>query len=103
MRASLGWMGALVATTIGTAFAGEPSFQQVNLVADEPGRAYFTDPNPVNPWGLAASPKGEWWMANNNSNSSTLYRGDGAPVRVQVSVPGHPTGQVFYGGDRFVV
>src|SRR5438876_511495 len=37
-------------------------FNLVNLVSDIPGRARFTDPNLVNPWGIAASPTGPFFL-----------------------------------------
>ncbi|HEY2748590.1 MAG TPA: hypothetical protein VGL86_28410, partial [Polyangia bacterium] len=61
----------------GGARAGEVEFQQVNLVSDQPDHANFTDPNLVNPWGVAHSPSSPWWVANNGSNTATLYLGDG--------------------------
>jgi uncharacterized protein (TIGR03118 family) len=39
------------------------------------------DPNLLNPWGLTRSPNGSpWWIGNNNSGTSTLVTGAGAPV-----------------------
>jgi uncharacterized protein (TIGR03118 family) len=56
----------------------------------------------VNAWGLAASPTGPWWVANEARGSSTLYSGEGRKQLLTVSVPGGPTGVAYYGGDRFV-
>src|ERR1700730_2035310 len=59
---------------------------QTNLVADPTqsvGKAPATDPNLLNPWGLTRSPTGSpWWIGNNNSGSSTLTTGTGAPVNI---------------------
>src|SRR5579883_896063 len=60
------------------------------------------DPQLVNAWGLAASPNGPWWVANEARNSSTLYSGSGRKQLLTVSVPGGPTGVVYSGGQRFV-
>jgi uncharacterized protein (TIGR03118 family) len=83
------------------------AFLQTNLVSDIAGLAQVTDTNLKNPWGLAASPGGPLWAANNNSGTSTIYNGQGVP---QVSLspvtipppPGSPpntlstpTGTVF--------
>jgi uncharacterized protein (TIGR03118 family) len=91
----------------GAARAGELEFEQVNLVSDQPGHAKFTDPNLVNAWGIARSPDptppSEWWVANNGSNTATLYLGDGTAESLIVNTPADPTGQVFYGGDKFIV
>src|SRR5439155_25543155 len=57
----------------------------------------------VNSWGLAASPTGPWWTANEARNSSTLYAGDGRKQALTVNVEGGPTGVVYNGGRGFVV
>ena len=57
----------------------------------------------VNAWGLAASPAGPWWVANEARSSSTIYGGDGRKQALRVAVPGGPTGVVFNGGHGFVV
>jgi uncharacterized protein (TIGR03118 family) len=83
----------------------------VNQIADTTGfNAAITDPDLVNPWGLALGPSGgALWVANNNSNTSTLYNGglNGAAVTkstLTVAIPGgKPTGQAFSGGTDFVV
>jgi uncharacterized protein (TIGR03118 family) len=54
-------------------------------------------------WGLAASPTGPWWVANEARASSTLYDGNGRKQALTVRVEGGPTGVVFYGGRGFVV
>jgi uncharacterized protein (TIGR03118 family) len=89
-------------------------YKQTNLVSNIMGRAPVTDPNLKNPWGLTRSPGGSpWWVANNNSGTSTLYDGqgnpfpppqNGGPLVVTVPPPGFapgtqsaPTGVVFNG------
>lgn len=85
------------------------SYRQVNLVSDIPGKAQLTDPNLVNPWGMAAGPTTPVWVADNGTNVATIYPGavPGTPVSIAplvVSIPGGaPTGQVFNGGTGFVV
>jgi len=101
---------AAVATTMTGAAAASPqtmtTFQQVNLVSDQPGVALLTDPNLVNAWGLAASGTSPLWVADNGSNLATLYTGASSlsivPLVVSVT-GGAPTGQVFNGGAGFVV
>jgi uncharacterized protein (TIGR03118 family) len=92
------------------AHAGQPTrFAEVDQVSDQTGKANVTDPNLVNAWGLALSPTSPLWVANNGTNTSTLYAGGvgGAAVTkapLTVTVPGGaPTGQVFSGGTDFVV
>src|SRR5438067_12054259 len=79
-------------------------FAQVNLASDVPGLARVTDPNLVNPWGVAFSPTGPFWFADNGGGVSDLLDGRGQPVPLVVTVPGGtPTGTVFNGGAGFAV
>src|SRR5689334_1324016 len=57
----------------------------------------------VNPWGLAASPTGPWWVSNEAQDSSTLYSSTGRKQALTVHVDGGPTGVVWNGGTGFVV
>jgi uncharacterized protein (TIGR03118 family) len=57
----------------------------------------------VNPWGLAASATGPWWVANEARDTSTLYAGSGRKQALTVRVDGGPTGVVYTGGRGFVV
>src|SRR5207302_7214000 len=66
------------------------------LTSDVPGAAPNTDPNLVNGWGLTAGPATPWWVSDNGTNESTLYRADGTPQTRVVSVPGGPTGAAFW-------
>jgi len=52
------------------------AFAQINLISDVAGTAQFTDPNLHNPWGLAVSPTGDFWVANAGTGTVTLYSGD---------------------------
>ncbi len=86
-----------------------PAFTEVDLVSNIPGRAAVTDANVQNAWGLALSPTSPLWVANNGTNTATLYAGGiggAAPtvVPLVVTIPGGaPTGQVFNGTSDFVV
>jgi uncharacterized protein (TIGR03118 family) len=81
--------------------------QQTNLVSNLPGMAATTDPNLINPWGLAANSTGPWWVSDNNAGVSTLYNGNtGAKLGLTVAIPsptgstgGTPTGIVFNGSS----
>ena len=83
-------------------------FQVQNLVSDGSTTATTTDVKLKNPWGLAASPKGPWWISNNGTGSSTLYNGNtAAKLGLQVAIPsptaatgGTPTGVVFNGNSN---
>ena len=57
----------------------------------------------VNPWGLAASPTGPWWVSNEAQDSSTIYASSGRKQALTVHVDGGPTGVVWNGGPGFVV
>jgi uncharacterized protein (TIGR03118 family) len=61
------------------------------------------DPNLINGWGLSAGPSTPWWVADNGTNKSTLYDGDGNIVPLVVQVNGGPTGTVFNGSSDFMV
>jgi len=88
-------------------------FQTTNLVSNNTQvvPALSQDPNLVNAWGIAASPSGPFWVADNGTGVSTLYNGAGAKQALVVTVPppagaqGHsaPTGIVFNGSTDFVV
>jgi uncharacterized protein (TIGR03118 family) len=74
-----------------------------NLVSDGAVPADRTDPNLVNGWGLTSGPTTPWWVADNGTDRSTLYRGDGTIVPLVVRVDGGPTGALFNGTTDFVV
>jgi uncharacterized protein (TIGR03118 family) len=83
------------------------AFVETDLVSDISGRAKFTDPNLVNPWGIAFSATSPFWIADNGNGLSTLYNTSGTPQALVVSIPlptgapSAPTGQVFNGGTAF--
>jgi len=56
------------------------TFSFTTLVSDTAGTgALVVDPNLKNPWGLALGPTSPMWVANNHSETSTLYDGTGQP------------------------
>src|SRR3954467_6287137 len=85
--------------------AGLPTtFHVTPLVSDQPGVAPVTDPDLVNAWGLVSGPTTPWWVADNGSNKSTLYRGsDGAKQGLVVTVQGGVTGVVFNSTAGFLL
>jgi uncharacterized protein (TIGR03118 family) len=88
--------------------AERTSFTVVPLVSDQPGVAPNTDPNLVNAWGLASSATSPWWVSDNGTDESTLYRGsDGMPFPLGnplvVNVHNAPTGTVFNPTAGFVL
>ena len=58
-------------------------YKQTNLVSDLTNQgAAVVDPNLRNPWGLTRSSGSPFWISNNNSGTSVLYTGAGAPVGI---------------------
>jgi uncharacterized protein (TIGR03118 family) len=62
-----------------------------------------TDAHLVNAWGIAFNPQGFVWVADNGSDSSTLYDGNGVPQSLVVTTPPSPTGIVFNPTGDFVL
>lgn len=94
----------VMSASVGLVRAAEKNNYQVTiLVSNEAGEAPVIDPLLVNAWGIAASPTSPWWVANNGTGSSTLYTGAGAKLSLEVTVPGAPTGEVWYGGSQFLL
>ncbi|HMB17851.1 MAG TPA: TIGR03118 family protein [Gaiellaceae bacterium] len=85
------------------AAAERNSYTVTPLVSDQPGVAPRTDPNLVNAWGLTASATSPWWVSDNGTDLSTLYRGDGTVQGLVVHVDGGPTGTVFNPTSGFVL
>jgi uncharacterized protein (TIGR03118 family) len=79
------------------------------LVSDGKVPAPNSDAPLVNPWGIVFNPIGPVWIADNGSNSSTLYAGQGTKFPLNVAIPAGangpaaPTGIVYNGGGGFNV
>jgi uncharacterized protein (TIGR03118 family) len=118
-RRGLATLGAAVGTALAAAaLAAAPpavghgaatTFDQVNLVSDQPGVAAFTDSHLVNAWGMSHGANTPLWVSDNGADVTTLYTaGPGgagiAPTSLVVSIPGGaPTGQTFNDTTGFVV
>jgi uncharacterized protein (TIGR03118 family) len=76
-------LGAICAGILScsSAYAQNNSFKQTNLVSDSAGLAANTDPDLLNPWGVAFVPGQSFWIANNNSGTSRLFDRAGTPKR----------------------
>lgn len=96
--------------------AGAPGAYVVhNLVSSVQGKADHLDPLLKNPWGMVFNPAGPVWIANNATNTSTLYDGAGVQTPLIVLIPAGgsppanltgasaPTGIVFNGTKDFAV
>jgi uncharacterized protein (TIGR03118 family) len=98
------------------------AYLETDLVSDQAGVAPLTDPNLVNPWGIAFSPanltanppsKGSpFWVSDNGTDKSTLYIGDSGTTPLSINTPlgsvsmptgTNPTGIVFNGTPDFAL
>ncbi len=95
------------------ALAFAQQYQVTPLVSNLSTLAPLQDNNLKNPWGLTRSPGSPWWIANNNSGTSTVYSSDGKtaainsippngfvtvpPPKSEPSAASTPTGIVFNG------
>jgi uncharacterized protein (TIGR03118 family) len=80
-------------------------YTQTNLISDGKVSADHTDPNLINPWGLAIGPATPFWDANNGTGTAELFDGAGNPISFLplVTIPppqgstdtATPTGMVF--------
>jgi len=97
------WLRLTVLTLTTSAMAQH--FVQQNLVSDiaaPPGGApQILDPDLVNPWGVAYSTTGPFWVANQGTGTATVYSVDGttgaiskSPLRITIpgSLAGQPNG-----------
>jgi uncharacterized protein (TIGR03118 family) len=131
---SLGAVGALTLVACGggggaaSSTSNGPSAAPVGsgladtaLVSNKVGIVATTttiDANLSNPWGVAIAPGLPFWIADNNSNLSTLYSGLGgnetgaitgsSEVGIAIpasaaGVPANPTGQVYNGNGGFLI
>ena len=100
----------LLAAAILTATSGRAdTYSWTNFQSDIPGVAQHTDPNLVNPWGMAVSTSGTIWVSDNGTGVSTLYHQDGTASSLVVEIPrarrnrgtANPTGIVFNSTSSF--
>jgi uncharacterized protein (TIGR03118 family) len=108
-RETNGLFGSL--TTTYSAAASVDAYIKRNLVSDLLGFADYDDANLRNPWGLARSPTGPFWVADNQVGRATVYASNGAPQATVVNIPsaaggataGTPTGIIFNPTTGFTV
>ena len=105
----------------GATSSGASAFADVPVVVDNQEVVAVNatvDANLKNPWGIATAPGLPFWIADNNSNLTTLYSGTGTietqavtgTASVGVSIPAsategaaNPTGAVFNGNGGFTI
>jgi uncharacterized protein (TIGR03118 family) len=114
--------GLLMTLAIPSGLWGQQAgYFQTNLVSNTAGVAKTTDPQLLNPWGISIFPGQDFWIANNNGGTSTLYDENGnKDTALVVTIPGAarnpngnctpgcPTGNisnsngVYFGGGQFI-
>jgi uncharacterized protein (TIGR03118 family) len=122
MHKAISSIGLLLALAIPSGLqAQQTGYSQTNLVSNTAGVGKTTDPQLLNPWGISIFPGQDFWIANNNSGTSTLYddqgnKGAGLVVTIPVAThnpngncsPGCPTGNVsngngaYFNGGQFI-
>jgi uncharacterized protein (TIGR03118 family) len=102
-------------------WAQQAGYSQTNLVSNTAGVGNTTDTQLLNPWGISIFPGQDFWIANNNGGTSTLYDAQGnKDTALVVTIPGAghnpngncspgcPTGNVAnangssFGGGQFI-
>src|SRR4029077_16846497 len=63
------------------------TYSWTNFQSDIAGVAQHTDPNLVNPWGMAVSGGGTIWVSDNGTGVSTLYDQQGTAQSLIVTIP----------------
>src|SRR5246500_4428800 len=93
MRKAISLIGLLMALAIPSGLlAQQAAYSQTNLVSNTAGVANTTDTQLLNPWGIAILPEQDFWIANNNGGTSTLYDAQGnkdAALVVTIPVASH--------------
>jgi len=96
-------------------------YQQTNLVSNVAGVGKTTDSQLLNPWGISFLQGQDFWIADNNNGTATLYDSQGnKDMALVVTIPGAshnpngncspgcPTGNVsngngiYFGGGQFI-
>jgi uncharacterized protein (TIGR03118 family) len=80
-------IGALTLSALQT--QGADDFTQTNLVSNIPElKATITDPQLKNPWGVSHSPTSPFWVSNQGTSTSTLYRVKDKTTVTKVNING---------------
>src|SRR5580692_980026 len=70
-------------------WAQQAGYSQTNLVSNTAGVANTTDTQLLNPWGISILPGQDFWIANRNGGTSTLYDDQGnKDTGLVVTIPG---------------
>jgi uncharacterized protein (TIGR03118 family) len=89
VKKTLMLFGLLVTVASSSVLHGQQAgYSQTNLVSNTAGVANTTDPQLLNPWGISALAGQDFWIANNNGGTSTLYDPQGSKNALVVTIPG---------------
>src|SRR5438270_1377281 len=90
MKKAISLIGLLMTLALPSGLlAQQAGYSQTNLVSNTAGVANNTDPQLLNPWGISFLPGQDFWIANNNSGTSTLYDNQGTKdTGLIVTIPG---------------
>ena len=122
MKKSLLLFGLLMTLVVPSGlWAQQAGYSQTNLVSNTAGVGKTTDTQLSNPWGISFIPGSDFWIADNNGGTSTLYdnkgnKNTGLVVTIPGATknpngnctPGCPTGNVangngsYFGGGQFI-
>ncbi len=98
-----------LSSAVALCISASAAFEVINLASNAITAGVHFDPNLINPWGMTSSPTGPFWVANNGTDTSTLYDGNGVPqpvgdpLIVALSPGFAPTGIVYNAGDAFLI
>jgi uncharacterized protein (TIGR03118 family) len=87
LKKILSLFGLLMALAIPSGLWAQ-GYSQTNLVSNVAGVATTTDANLSNPWGISFIGGDDFWIANNNTGTSTLYNAQGTADSLIVTIPG---------------
>jgi uncharacterized protein (TIGR03118 family) len=65
----------------------QAQYRLKNLVSNQLGQAPTIDPLLANPWGLARSATGPWWINDNDTGWATVYDATGKQLQLKVLIP----------------
>jgi uncharacterized protein (TIGR03118 family) len=88
----MGMTGASAAQTVTLTVTAATDYSARTLVADTQAVGATQDMNLVNAWGLVFAPGAPVWIANNGSQTSTLYDGNGTTIPLVVNVANDQSG-----------
>ncbi len=92
-----GGMSVSTTQTVTLTVTAASSYAATTLVSDTATAGATPDPNLVNPWGLVFATGAPAWIANNGSQTSTLYDGHGAAIPLVVNLANDQTGAAVTG------